>query len=434
MRGVLRIPTAAHRAIHLLALAACVWFAVHGALAAFNPDGSDVTIYYKAGRAMLEGRDPNAVYGFIYLPFFALCMAPIALLPYAVAAIAWQVASLAALVWIARACIDLVRDDGLPTPEWLSWAPLVCVLRLADSNFGNGQVNLLILAVVVAGARAWIRGRERSAGAWIGFAAALKILPAFLAIVFALRRAWAACAACAITALALVFLAPAVATGLRGNLTQIEGWWRGQTQPYLAGGDELLQRREYLPGQSLTPVVYRLLTRTPATALGNDGPSVNVADLDPESAKWAVRAAQVLYLALVVASILHARRAAGPGGGARLRELSIAICGALTLAPLVHKAHMVWLIVPYALLLAGAPPSLSRRARTVRWTLVALSFALCGLTTPAIFGRAIATSVLSHNAVFFGLQCAFAALLVDTWLAGPTRASEPLEPASAAMR
>ena len=87
---------------------------------------------------------------------------------------------------------------------------------------------------------------------------------------------------------------------------------------------------------------------------------------------------------------------------------------------------MVWLIVPYALLLAGAPPSLSKRARSVRWTLVALSFALCGLTTPAIFGRAIATSVLSHNAVFFGLECVFAALLIDAWLAGRPRMSETL--------
>src|SRR5205814_3361009 len=142
---------------------------------------------------------------------------------------------------------------------------------------------------------------------------------------------------------------------------------------------------------------------TPATALGNDGPSVNVADLEPESAKWILRATQIAYLALIAASISRSRASARPD--VRFREISIAICGALTLAPLVHKAHMVWLILPYALLLAGTPDDLSKRACVVRWSLVALSVALCGLTTPAIFGRAIATSVLSHNAVFLGLQC-----------------------------
>lgn len=402
-----------HRTLRIAALLACVWFAVHGTLAAWSANGSDFTIYYQAGRALIEGREPIRVFGFIYLPFFALCMAPLALLPYKLAAVVWQTGSFAVLVWITQELVRVVRADGLRAPAWIEWAPLVCVLRLADSNFGNGQVNLFVLGIVLLGIRAWIELRPRGAGAWIGLAAALKLLPAFLGIVFFVRRSWRACALLVVTALACAFLVPTVWPGWSTNIEGIRDWWHQETGPYLHGGDTLLERRSYLPGQSLTPVVYRLITAMPATSLGNAGPKVNVLDLDPEQAKWIVRAAQLAWFAVLAAALTRSRKEDAPGS--RLREFSLAICGALTLAPLVHKAHMVWLIVAYACVLAGAPAAMSTGWRRARWTLVALSVAFIGLTTPAIFGRTLATSAVSHNMIFLGLQCLSAALLVDVW-------------------
>jgi hypothetical protein len=342
----------------------------------------------------------------------------------------WQAGSFAVLVWITRALVRIVRADGLSASGWLEWAPLVCVLRLADSNFGNGQVNLFVLAVVLLGVRAWIEMRPRGAGAWIGLAAALKLLPAFLGIVFLVRRSWRACALLVATALVCVFLVPAVWPGWSTNLAWIDGWWHQETGPYLHGGDSLLERRSYLPGQSLTPVIYRLITPMPATSLGNAGPSVNVLDLDPEEAKWIVRGAQLVWFAVLVATLLQSRKRDGPGS--RLREFSAAICAALTLAPLVHKAHMVWMIVPFACALAGAPAAMSTRWRRVRWTLIVLSVAFVGLTTPAIFGRTLAASALSHNMIFLGLQCLFAALIVDVWRGQGARNSTAYGPAVSA--
>lgn len=406
-------PARVHHVLRICALLVCVWFALHGALAAWSANGSDFTIYYDAGRALIEGREPNRVFGFIYLPFFALCMAPLALLPYKVAAVVWQAGSFACLAWIAHVLVRIVRADGLRASAWLEWAPLVCVLRLADSNFGNGQVNLFVLALVVLGMRAWIDARPRAAGAWIGLAGALKLLPAFLGIVFVVRRSWRACALAVATALVCVLLVPAITPGWNTNIAWIRGWWHQESGPYVQGGDTLLERRSYLPGQSLTPVVYRLITPMPATSLGNAGPSVNVLDLDAEQAKWVVRVAELAWFAMLLATLMRSRK--DDGAGSRLREFSLAICGALTLAPLVHKAHMVWMIVPYACVLAGAPEMMSTGWRRLRWTLLALSIAFVGLTTPTIFGRSIATSLLSHNTIFVGLQCLFACLCVDVW-------------------
>src|SRR6186713_3599334 len=86
-----------HRLLRWLALGACALFAAHGLHAALRPAGSDFTVFYRAGEALLAGRDPTEVERYLYLPAFALAVAPLALLPYAWAAGAWQVASLGAL-------------------------------------------------------------------------------------------------------------------------------------------------------------------------------------------------------------------------------------------------------------------------------------------------------------------------------------------------
>jgi hypothetical protein len=123
-------------------------------------------------------------------------------------------------------------------------------------------VNLLVLAIVVAGARAWMRNRQWQAGAWLGLATALKLIPGFLLIVFLVRRSWSACLAWLACTIVCVFVVPTIAEPFDANLAQIHSWWRREVRPYAAGGAELAERRTHLPGQSLTPVLYDLLTST----------------------------------------------------------------------------------------------------------------------------------------------------------------------------
>jgi len=397
----------------VLLLLACVLFAFRGVRAALRPLGSDFTIYWRTGRAVLEGGDPMTVADFIYLPAFAVAMVPFAALPLPVAAVIWQALSLAALLWAAQKCIALVQREETTPPAWIAWAPLACVLRLADSNLVNGQVNAFIFAAVLASLAAWLQGREVRAGAWIGAAAALKLVPAALFLPIALRGGRRACVAGLLTIAALVFLAPVPFLGWETNTSGLAAWWRAQPGPYLRGGSELLEARAYIPGQSLTAAVYRLLSPTPATARGSAGFRANLLDLQPETVADVVRGAQALYLAVLVATLLRSMRVDRPG--ARLREAALTITVALTLAPLVHKAHLLWLLLPYTILLADGGRRLARAALRLRWALIVLSLLGIGLTAPAILGRAMATWQLAHNAIFFGMQFLLLAQLVDVW-------------------
>ena len=402
-----------HAVLCWLLIGLCVYFAWHGVHAGLRAQGSDFTIFYDAGRAVLEGRDPSQVERFLYLPAFAVAMAPLALLPYPAALVLWQAASLAALVWIASRCRRLCeRELGRPLP-WLAWAPLACVLRLADSNLANGQANLLVLGLIVAALEAWLAAREPRAGALLGCATALKIVPGFLILVFLWRRSRRAALATLASVIVLVLPLTAAVIGWRVDLGGIASWFHSQLVPYLHGGRALLAEHEYLPGQSLTATAYRLLCDAPATSAGAEGPRANLVELDPEQVKWIVRGLSACALAgLAVSLSVSVKRAAR---AARLREAALVTCTALALAPLVHKAHMVWLILPYAVLLAGAPAGLAPLARRARWTLLAFSVLAIGATTPALLGRWLATQALAHDSVFFGLAGVTAALLVDVW-------------------
>jgi hypothetical protein len=49
--------------------------------------------------------------------------------------------------------------------------------------------------------------------------------------------------------------------------------------------------------------------------------------------------------------------------------------------------------------------------------LIAVGFALIALTTPALAGRALSAGSMSHNALLFGAEALFAALVIDRWSA-----------------
>lgn len=211
--------------------------------------------------------------------------------------------------------------------------------------------------------------------------------------------------------IAFIAILPCFALRIAGNVQGLQLWWQHQTSPYLQGGEVLLEERAYLPGQSLTATAYRLLSAVPSTA--EDRPATaNVADLAPQRVQSIVRVLELGYLAVLVLAWRRARRR---GWDRWLVQISLTICVALCLAPLIHKAHMVWLLLPYTVLLAQDESTLSSGVRSCRRALIALSVLLIGATTPALLGRTLATWQLAHNAIFFGLQCVLAALLVSVF-------------------
>lgn len=169
----------------------------------------DVDVYRMGARAWLDGRPlyaDGAVFHtsggldlpFTYPPLAAVVFGPLAWLPLPVASAAITCATLALLI----AAMTLVltglgvwpHSDVAPEPAWLRrcWlaaaivAPAAVWFEPIRSNFGFGQINVVLMALVLADC---VPRRTRwPRGLLLGWAVALKLTPAVFLLYFALRR------------------------------------------------------------------------------------------------------------------------------------------------------------------------------------------------------------------------------------------------------
>ena len=200
----------------ILAVAAVVATAVLGAQTwhkAFRPGGNDLTSYLLSARALWDGQSPYGLdtpFPYIYPLFLAFAIVPLAILPYGAAVIGWFAASVAALGAILLGPTKLGTGEG--GRRWTSGsavaaaAAVLVTFNVIQNNLLNGQVNFF---VVLCCALAVKQTRAIAAGAWLGAAIALKLMPVLLVVYFLVRRQFRTILVAAATALVLA-LAPSV--------------------------------------------------------------------------------------------------------------------------------------------------------------------------------------------------------------------------------
>jgi alpha-1,2-mannosyltransferase len=159
----------------------------------------DHYIYWLGGRAVLSDArlytDQLADHWYTNTPFMAVLFIPMAQLPLVVARMVWQLASVVVFAW---ACMTALRLAGHRTSRTTLAAVVAAGLLLGPMwhSLFLGQVNLFLLALVLADVRRVCLGRP--AGIWIGIAAAVKLTPAiFVVLLLAAGRVKAAMTACA---------------------------------------------------------------------------------------------------------------------------------------------------------------------------------------------------------------------------------------------
>jgi alpha-1,2-mannosyltransferase len=200
-------PTLGWRLLQLLTLAALAWAGWR--LLGHSPYRIDIDVYRMGGRAWLDGRSLYADgvmfqtrggldLPFTYPPLAAVAFAPFAMLSLDVASIAITLTTL--ILLIVAMTILLTRLDVWPQtsitnePAWLrrGWlaaaivAPAVIYLEPIRSNFDFGQINVVLMTLVIADCvprkTPWPRGLL------LGLAIALKLTPAVFLLYFLLRR------------------------------------------------------------------------------------------------------------------------------------------------------------------------------------------------------------------------------------------------------
>lgn len=285
-------------------------------------DWFDLRVYYGTvdawvhhGGRIYDYRVPGTTYGFTYPPFAALGMLPMALVGLRTAIAFGLLLNLAALAVV----LVLLVGPELRRHGWFGLALTACLLPLFEplrDTFSFGQVNLVLLALVLGDARLLSRGRGRWAGVGIGLAAAIKLTPALFIVLLLLGRRRRAAG---------------VATGVAAAATGLAAWAAPDASRFY-WTDALwdtgrVGRLAYVSNQSVQGVLARL-----------------AAPGEPSRALWATA---VLLVLCVWAWRAWRALAAGDWAGA----FALTGLAACLVSPITWVHHLVWLLPSFAVLL-----------------------------------------------------------------------------------
>jgi hypothetical protein len=391
--------------------------------------GNDFPIYVEASRAIVAGESPydvgSGLHGYVYPPFFAILIAPIAFLPLTAAVWAWYLIN----VLLTVAAFGLLRrlleaHFGPRRARTAVWIALVVHLRFVLNNYDMGQVNLLTLVMGLAAVwLAFQRGRYSGAGWLIGASAAIKPYAVVLALPFLLRGQWRMMGTVLAGWLIAMVVPPLLVAGPSTTAAMLRDWNEKVILP--SAGGRLQGSATF--DQSPQSALRRLVVDAPAFGETH----VNFVSVSPGTYRLLVRLLQLALLVVFLAALVigrpwttrgerappasedtaatlneHSPAAQDPLG---LVDIALSFLATVMLFGYNLKAHFVVLIVPASII---AWLVLNERARIGRVAtgLAIVAGVLVFFTAPFLVGRPLANWAAAYSAT------TLATLLQFGWL------------------
>jgi alpha-1,2-mannosyltransferase len=156
----------------------------------------DLRVYRAAGHALYHGGSPFTSYFtanhllFTYTPFALLVLSPLTFGSLGLVETGWWLLSAVSMVVAAF----LLLQTTFTMPSGRAWAvagllggAASLALEPVRSNFDYGQINLMLMVMIVADLT-WVRPSRR--GVLVGLAAAIKLTPLVFLIYFLADRQW----------------------------------------------------------------------------------------------------------------------------------------------------------------------------------------------------------------------------------------------------
>jgi alpha-1,2-mannosyltransferase len=354
-------PTVAWRLFQLLTVAVLAWAGLR--LLGHIPYRIDIDVYRMGGQAWLDGR-PLYADGqmfhtrigldlpFTYPPLAAVAFSPFAWLSLNTASVAITLTTLALLIVstvIVLTALDVWPQTAVTSePAWLrrSWlaaaivAPAIIYLEPIRSNFDFGQINVVLMTLVIADCMP--RKTPWPRGVLLGVAIALKLTPAVFLLYFLLRR----------DTRALLFAAGSAAVATLAGFVLA---WRDSVQYWT----ETVRNTDRIGTATLNT------NQNIAGALARLGLSDNT-----RFVLWVIACFAVL--GLTVWAVRRALRADQPA----LALICVAMFG-LVVSPVSWSHHWVWVLPTMLVVIAVAV-----RQRNVALGLVALAGLALMIWTP----------------------------------------------------
>lgn len=411
-----------------LALAIAAAGLLYGAISGhsrFTNDrgGTDFNVFYSAGRTILDG-NASALYSvytergpgftYVYLPMFAVLMAPLSFLPIALGSIIWNLLSLSMVFHSARilyrGCFPAASSDGSLRYPFLIYLIAASVVCLAE-NLLLGQVHIVLMYLIVL---AWKYQRTRmewAAGCFIGAAAVLKLLPAVFGLYFLLRGQYRALASMCATMLLLVAVVPAIVIGFDTNRSLVNEFYEMQIRPLVSGETteadiySRTARQKTLHDQDLGALLMRhfavdhyLVEEVQAERYQ----FLNLLSLNTSSVRGLMFPLFATLTIITTIVFFRHRSAIDSEEGAGDLFFSAFVLLSLLLSPRIRLSYLTVLMIPYALmirnLLAGSDTHTTSSSKRI----LAVSIGSIALFSLPLF-RALTVLYYGLAFLFFGL-------------------------------
>jgi hypothetical protein len=314
----------------------------------------DLDVYLHGARLALAGEDlyarpePRGQQYYLYLPLFALLVAPLTWIPFPAAVVFWTALNAALAWWIVVSFLKGMMGQSLQTlpPHARAIAggfAILLTLRAILYHLALGQANLAVMAVAVAGLALVASRRPEAGGVAVGLAIVLKVIALPLSIPFLVQGRARVLAGIAAGVLAGMLL-PALFLGFDRNLAFVEYWL---TAVLPAAGD--LRHTPYWPlsmNYSLAAQLYRFFTEV--TAFEHDGRFYTVTLVRlPDAVVIAVAKLVPAFTGLAIAAYAWLYRRREPLV-ALWGALALAFCLAPVFSSLAHKHYYVTLLPAHA--------------------------------------------------------------------------------------
>lgn len=304
-----------------------------------------------------------------YLPFFTIFMVPWSFLPLRVAAVLFVLLSLALFALTVYLVDGLLNEQVRSGPRRALLVTLLLALPYVYSCAVVGNLGLLLLFLIVA---AWFlveRGHEWEAGAALGLATLIKLLPGVLVLYFLLRRRWRVAGGAAAIAVVLGLGLPLAALGPRETLAEHVAFYHRAVEGHAPARTILADKPHKFDysNNALPMVLRRLLSPLPAGER-SDGQlfRVNIADWPRSRILWLYAAIAVAIVAASVVVTLRGPQRWPPEDVIEVRRVRAQFalwCGVMLLAaPLVWTHYLPLMYWPLAVIADAADRAAHRAA------------------------------------------------------------------------
>src|SRR4051812_21412611 len=151
-------------------------------------------------------------------PILPITLGPLMALPPVAGAMAWFAIKVALTTAALVMCLRVVKPADSHFPPFFQSAVLLLSLRPILGDLHHGNINLLILFLIVAMFEAWREGYDLLAGLLLGLAIAYKVTPALFIPYFVYKRSWRTVGGTILGLFLFLLVVPSLIVGPRFNL------------------------------------------------------------------------------------------------------------------------------------------------------------------------------------------------------------------------